>query len=230
MNGSVSIAAIVPALDESATIAGVVERLRRRADTVIVVDNGSADATSSVAANAGAVVVSEPQRGYGAACLAAIAWIPRHADVVLFADADGSDDLDAIDELVVPITTNRADLVIGSRVRLAAPGALTIPQRAGNWLASRILERWYGLPTTDLGPFRAIRASALRDLGMRDRGFGWTVEMQARAALAGLRVVEVDVAYHRRRAGRSKIAGTVRGSARAGAAILWRLYAVRRCP
>jgi glycosyltransferase involved in cell wall biosynthesis len=224
---AMSIAAIVPALDEEATVGDVVAQLWRHVRFVIVVDNGSRDDTAAVATAAGAHVIREPNRGYGAACQAGIAALPADADVVLFADADGSDDLDDLATLIAPIREDRADLVIGSRVRRAVPGALTIPQRVGNWLASRILERLYGAPTTDLGPLRAIRVGALRELGMRDRGFGWTVEMQARAARKSLCVAEVDVAYRPRRGGRSKIAGTIRGSARAGVAILWTLAAVR---
>jgi glycosyltransferase involved in cell wall biosynthesis len=221
------VVAIIPALDEEATVGDVVCGLRRvGADRVVVVDNGSSDRTAARAAAAGAVIVAESRRGYGAACHAGLA-AARDADLIVFADADGSDDPADVPRLLAPLRRGEADLAIGSRVRRASSGALTTAQRLGNWLAGRLLSRWFGLPSTDLGPLRAIRAEALARIGMRDRGFGWTVEMQARAAQLGLRVVEVDVAYRPRRGGRSKISGTVRGSARAGVTILWTLLTVR---
>jgi len=192
---------------------------------VVVVDNGSTDATAQVARQDGATVVHEPRAGYGRACLAGLASLASLAtldsavDVVAFMDADHSDYPEELPKLVAPILEGRADFVIGSRVRQAQAGSLTPQQRVGNWLACRLLRWCFGQTYTDLGPFRAIRRQALDRLGMRDQTFGWTVEMQAKAARAGLRVIEVPVRY-RPRIGRSKISGTVSGTIRAGVGIL----------
>lgn len=220
--------AIIPALDEEATIEAVVTAVRRSGiDQIVVVDNGSTDRTAQRAVDAGARVVREGRRGYGAACLRGIASLPADAEVVVFLDADGSDDPGDVTRVLEPVRRG-ADLCVGSRtLGGAAPGALTPAQRFGNRLAGWLLGRLYGHACTDLGPLRAIRVDALRRLGMRDRGFGWTVEMQARAALAGLQVREVSVCYRPRAGGRSKISGTVRGSVQAGATILWTLAALR---
>jgi len=188
---------------------------------VVVCDNGSSDGTAEVARSRGAVVVRESRRGYGAACLRALdALRADPPDAVLFLDADGSDDPAEAEALLAPLVSGRADLVIGSRtLGRREPGALTLQARFGNALATRLMEWIYGVRWTDLGPFRAVRWEALERLGMRDRDFGWTVEMQVKAARAGLRGVEVPVRY-RRRIGRSKISGTVTGAVRAGAKIL----------
>lgn len=193
---------------------------------VIVADNGSRDGTARVARERGAIVVLEPRRGYGAACLRGLLALKSDPpDVVLFLDADGSDDPSQVPEVLRPILEGTADLVVGSRVLgRADPGALTPHARFGNWLATRLLAALYGARYTDLGPFRAIRYEALLGLGMKDRDFGWTVEMQVRAARRGLRHAEVPVRY-RRRVGRSKISGTLGGSARAGVKILATLFA-----
>jgi glycosyltransferase involved in cell wall biosynthesis len=228
----VRVVAVIPAVDEEATIGAVVAGVQRAGiERVLVVDNGSRDATSARALSAGAAVVHEPTRGYGSACLAGIAALPAEAEVVVFLDGDGSDDPADLPALVQPIACGAADLVIGTRMRgTAEAGSLTGPQRFGNWLAARLLAAWYGAASSDLGPMRAVRVDALRRLRMRDRGFGWTVEMQARAASRGLRVLEVPVRYRRRAGGRSKISGTLIGSARAGAKILWTLVALRFGP
>jgi glycosyltransferase involved in cell wall biosynthesis len=194
----------------------------------VVVDNGSTDGTAAVARAAGATVVFEPRRGYGAACLAGLAHLREHPpEVVAFIDADASDDPADLPDVLAPILEGRADLVVGSRVRgEPAPGSLTVPQVLGNRLAVALLAFLFGVRYTDLGPFRAIRWAALERLGMRDRGYGWTVEMQARAARSGVRAVEVPVRY-RRRIGRSKISGTVRGVLGAGTKILLTIARVR---
>ncbi len=213
---------VIPALDEASSIGRVLEALPRPlVRRAVVSDNGSSDRTADVARAHGALVVSEPRRGYGAACLRGIAALESDPpDVVLFLDGDLSDDPSEAESLVAPIRSGRADLVIGSRTRgVREPGALTPQARFGNWLATRLIRSLYGVRYTDLGPFRAIRWDSLRRLGMRDRAFGWTVEMQVKAARRGVRAEEAPVRY-RRRIGRSKISGTVSGSVRAGVAIL----------
>jgi glycosyltransferase involved in cell wall biosynthesis len=207
----VRVDAVIPALDEEATIGAVVRSLPRRiVRTIVVVDNGSRDATAEQARAAGAQVVCEPRRGYGAACLAGIAALPPDGEVIVFLDADGSDDVTALERLLEPIEGGRADLVVGSRAGRAAEG-LTGPQRAGNAVAAAWLRRRYGMAATDLGPFRAIRRQALDALEMADRDYGWTVEMQIKAARLGLAYEEIHVRALPRRGGRSKVSGTVAG-------------------
>lgn len=208
-----NVSVIIPALDEEEAIGATVRGIPRAGIAeVIVVDNGSRDGTARVAADAGARVVVEPRRGYGAACLAGIAALAGDTDVIVFMDGDASDDPGSFDALLAPIRAGRADLVVGSRsLGVAEPGSLTPQQRFGNALASRWLRVRYGLEATDLGPFRAITRPALLRLGMRDTNYGWTVEMQIRAAKLGLRYAEVAVPY-RRRIGTSKVSGTVRGT------------------
>lgn len=220
--------AIVPALDEAATVGGVVRGLRAAgAAAVVVVDGGSSDATAEAARRAGATVLTEARRGYGRACLTGIAHAAALApDAVAFADADGADDPADLAALLAPLAAGTADLVVGSRVLGAragrvAPGALSPHQRLGNAVACGLVRARWGERWTDLGPFRAITWPALQALGMRDTTWGWTVEMQVRAARRGLRGAEVPVAYRPRAAGASKISGSVVGSARAGARILW---------
>jgi len=227
------VAVVIPALDEEPALPGVLASIPRAGDgwrvrQVLVVDNGSRDRTAEVARTAGAAVIAEPRRGYGAACLAGLAALrAAPPGVVVFMDADGSDDPSELGDLLAPIIAGRAELVIGSRVLgESEPGSLTVPQRFGNRLATALLRLLFGLPATDLGPFRAVRWEALESLGMRDRDFGWTVEMQARAARARLQVVEVPTSY-RRRVGRSKISGTVGGVFAAGWKILFTLARVR---
>lgn len=217
------VALIIPALDEEDTIAATLDGLAGHTLTqLIVVDNGSADRTAEIARAHGARVVAEPRRGYGRACLAGLAAIGPDTDVVVFMDADGSDDPSDLGRVLEPIASGQADLVIGSRVLgTRETGALTAQQQLGNRLATYLLRLFYGARSTDLGPFRAIRRDALARLGMRDTNFGWTVEMQVKALRAGLRVHEVPVHYRRRRGGRSKVSGSVRGSLLAGAKILW---------
>ena len=189
---------------------------------MLVVDNGSRDGTAAAARAAGATVIIEPRRGYGAACLAGIARLAADPPaIVAFVDADLSDDPARLGDLVAPIQQGRADLVIGSRtLGRAEPGSLTPVQRFGNALAVTLLGLFHGARFTDLGPFRAIRWATLERLGMRERGYGWTVEMQARAARLRCPHAEIAVDHRRRGGGRSKIAGTIRGSAGAGARIL----------
>ena len=229
---------IIPALNEAATVGAVVAALPREAvQEVVVVDGGSADGTAEVARRAGATVVTEPRRGYGRAALAGLAVAAqREAEgqapqAVAWIDADGADRPEELTALLAPLAAGTADLAIGSRVLGARQGrveagALAPHQRAGNALACALLRLRWGHRATDLGPFRAIRWEALRGLGMRDATWGWTVEMQARAARAGLRIAEVPVSYRPRQAGTSTISGSVSGSVRAGAKILWTVGAL----
>jgi len=224
------VAVVIPALDEALALPGVLSAIPSPpVGRVVVVDNGSTDDTAAIARRAGAHVIHEPRRGYGAACLAGLAALrgapPR---VVAFLDGDGSDDPAELPRLVEPILGGRADLVIGSRALGGAdPGSLTPVQRLGNRLATALLGIGFGARFTDLGPFRAIGWEALEGLAMRDRDYGWTVEMQARAARAGLRCLEVPVSYRRRAAGRSKISGTLRGGFAAGSKILVTIARIR---
>jgi glycosyltransferase involved in cell wall biosynthesis len=210
------IAVIVPALNEEGAIGDVVREVPAGlVDEVIVVDNGSTDRTASVARAAGARVVSEPVRGYGAACLAGVA-AAAGAGVLVFLDGDRNEDPREMARVLAPLLGGRADLVIGSRVRgSVARGALTPQQRIGNAIVTRLLRVLYGVRLTDLGPFRAIRTETLRALGMEHKTFGWPVEMVVKAARRGCRIVEVPVSC-RARVGRSKVSGTVRGSVLAG--------------
>jgi glycosyltransferase involved in cell wall biosynthesis len=245
------VAVVIPALDEEAALPLVLAAIPRPpALLVVVVDNGSHDRTAECARAGGAVVLTEPRRGYGSACQRGLAWLfgpgeggPERAweggDVVVFLDADGSDRPEELVLLVDPILRGEAELVLGSRVLGGAPrGTLTPQQRFGNALACSLMRLLFGARYTDLGPFRAIRADALRHLALRDLDYGWTIELQLKAAVAGLRVLEVPVSCRARRGGRSKISGTLLGSLRAGAKILgwvigWRLalwFSSRRIP
>ncbi|MBI4230221.1 MAG: glycosyltransferase family 2 protein [Planctomycetes bacterium] len=218
------ITVVIPALNEERSIALVLDDLPRALlHEVIVVDNGSSDGTADVARSHGARVVHEPRRGYGSACLAGIAAV-ADTDVLVFLDADHSDHPEELPSLVAPILEGRADLVIGSRTSgNHEPGAL-LPQAVwGNRLAVFLLRLLHGVRYTDLGPFRAIRWRSLRELGMRDTNYGWTVEMQVRSAQAGLRSTEVPVSY-RRRVGVSKITGTLKGTLCAGYKILFTIF------
>lgn len=235
-------AILIPALDEEGALARVLADLPRAGDTVpladggsmtlvciVVVDNGSRDRTAQVARDAGAEVVPEPRRGYGQACLAGLAWLAKSPpDVVVFLDADHSDDPRELPLVLAPIAAGRADLVIGSRVLGARePGAFTAVQAFGNRLSAWLMKWLWGASFTDLGPFRAIAWEVLTRLRMRDRDYGWTVEMQTRALQQRVDSTEVAVSYRRRRLGRSKITGTFRGILGAGTKILWTIARVR---
>lgn len=223
-----SIALIIPALDEEHAIGPLLAGIDRAfVRDVIVGDNGSRDATAVVARMGGAEVVAVPERGYGAACAGAITRLRGDVDIVVFIDADGSDDPAELPSLLAPILEDRADLVIGSRaLGIVERGALTPQQRFGNWLATHLIKRIYGHRYTDLGPFRAIRRDLLDRIQMQDRRYGWTVEMQVRALQLGARVAEVPVRY-RRRVGKSKISGTVSGVLKAGWWILYTIFKYR---
>lgn len=218
----------MPALNEEQAIAQVLDDLPRGLFArVIVIDNGSTDATAAVARSRDAEVVPEPRRGYGQACLAGLAALGRDADIIVFMDADGSDLPAEAEKLLEPVRRDEADLVIGSRtLGGAAPGSLTRPQRWGNRLSVGLIRLLYGHRYTDLGPFRAIRRESLERLEMQDTNFGWTVEMQVKALKRGLRVREVPVSY-RPRIGRSKISGTLTGVVKAGSKIIWAILRLK---
>ena len=218
------VTAIVPARNEAECIATVVEGLLGQRDAqgqaliheVLVADNGSTDGTGDIARRCGARVLEVAQAGYGRACWEAVQG--SEGDVLLFVDGAGSADPHEAGLLLTEIRRG-ADLVIGVRER-AAPGAMTAPQRWGNALACALMRMIWGVPARDLGPFRAIRRSAFDALHLRDRAYGWTVEMQVRAHRIELRVAQCPVAWHPRLAGHSKISGTLRGVVGAGAGIL----------
>jgi glycosyltransferase involved in cell wall biosynthesis len=215
------VSVVIPARDEEAGIGRVLRDIPGDVvDEVIVVDNGSVDDTAEVARQHGAAVVREERRGYGQACLAGIRAVDPRAGIVVFLDADYSDDPTELPSLLAPILAGRAEMVIGSRtLGRRERGALAPQARFGNWLATRLIRHIWGVSFTDLGPFRAIRRDTLRAMDMRDTTYGWTVEMQVKAAMVGTPSAETPVRY-RRRIGRSKITGTVRGTVGAGVKIL----------
>lgn len=216
--GETSAALIIPALNEEAVIAQMLATIPAALfDTIIVADNGSTDGTAEIARASGACVVTEPERGYGAACLRAMREIPEHIQAVVFMQADCSEDAREAQLLLTPIQEGRADLVLGSRtLGHAAEGSLLARQRWGNRLLIQLIRMFFHHRFTDLGPFRAIRLDALRKLNMRDRNFGWTVEMQIRALQQRLRILEVPVSYQLRTAGENKVSGNFWTSLRAG--------------
>ena len=222
---------VIPALNEENAVGQVLAEIPADiGDSVIVVDNASTDRTPEVARAAGATVVHEPQRGYGSACLRGIASVPEETTIIVFLDADHSDFPTDMHLLVDPILHSDADVVLGSRILGERESGAMLPQAFwGNKLAVTLIREIWGHRYTDLGPFRAIRADALEQLAMRDRDYGWTIEMQIRAVEEGLRVLEHPVRY-RRRIGKLKISGTLSGTIRAGAKILYTIgrHAARR--
>lgn len=214
----------MPAFNEEASIGNVLDDIPDFVDEVIVANNGSTDGTVAIAEKRGARVVDEPRRGYGSACLAGMAAM-ENPDIVVYLDADYSDHPDEMGSLVDPIIEGEADMVIGSRVLGTRERGALVPQaRWGNWLSCTLIRLFWGVKYTDLGPFRAISAEALEKLKMSDPDWGWTVEMQVKAARLGLKTTEVPVSY-RKRIGKSKISGTVRGVIAAGSKILYTIFA-----
>ena len=214
---------IIPAFNEARAIGRVIGDIPDNvADEVVVVNNASTDETEANARAAGATVVREPRQGYGYACLRGIDYAKqRSPDIVVFLDGDYSDHPDEMSRLVAPIRRGTADFVVGSRIRgTSEPGAMLPQAEIGNRVACTLMRWIWGARYTDLGPFRAIRFDDLLALDMQDKTFGWTIEMQIKAIEAGLRVEEVPVSY-RRRVGVSKITGTISGTIKASAKILW---------
>ena len=222
---------IIPAFNEEEAVGHVVRDIPKElVREVVVVNNASSDRTRQRAEEAGATVLDQPLRGYGNACLMGIAHLrdkERRPDVVVFLDGDHSDHPEELPRLLAPIAEDQADLVIGSRaLGTRERGSMTPQQVFGNRLACTLMRWLYGVHYTDLGPFRAIRWEALERLGMQDRNYGWTVEMQVKAARQRLPYAEVPVDY-RRRIGFSKVSGTVKGTIMAGYKIIATIFKYR---
>jgi glycosyltransferase involved in cell wall biosynthesis len=219
---------IIPAFNEENGVGQVIQEIPKEViDEIIVVNNASTDNTEVIAREQGATVLHETTPGYGRACLKGIQYVKDSAskpDIIVFLDADHSDYPEEIIQLIQPILDNKADLVIGSRaLGNKEKGSMTPQQIFGNWLATRLLRLLYNVSFTDLGPFRAIRFEKLLELDMQDKTYGWTVEMQLKAAKKGLKCVEIPVRY-RRRIGVSKISGTVKGTVMAGYKIITTIF------
>ncbi|MDW7692661.1 glycosyltransferase family 2 protein [Flammeovirgaceae bacterium SG7u.111] len=221
---------IIPAYNEEQSIAHVLNEIPKElVEEIIVVNNASTDSTAKVAKEAGATVLDEPTPGYGNACLKGIAYakekLPADASsIIVFMDGDHSDYPEQLPLLVDPIKHDGAEMVIGSRpLGQRESGSMTPQQIFGNWLATSLLKLFYGVTFTDLGPFRAIRFDKLLEIGMKDKTYGWTVEMQVKAAKKKLVCREVAVNY-RKRIGVSKVSGTVKGTIMAGYKILFTIF------
>lgn len=222
---------IIPAYNEEEAIGKVLQAIPKSlVREVIVCNNNSNDKTGEVATENGATVLLQQEMGYGNACLKGIEYLmekpkSEQPDIVIFIDADYSDVPEEMPDLVAPILNKNMDMVIGSRAlgNLEA-GAMTFPQRFGNWLATNLIRIIYNYHFTDLGPFRAIRYSSLIAMKMEDKTFGWTVEMQVKAAKMKLKTTEVAVDYRRRAGGKSKVSGTIKGTVLAGYKILWTIF------
>ena len=218
-----NIKVIIPAYNEEESIAKVITAIPDLVSEIIVVNNNSTDATSEVATKAGATVLSEPKRGYGNACLKGMDYIASYSekpDIVVFLDGDYSDFPEELTKIVDPIISKNVDFVIGARVKaLREKGAMTFPQRFGNWLATSLMKLFFNATFTDLGPFRAIQYEKLVALNMEDKTYGWTVEMQLKVLRRKFSYMEIPVHY-RNRIGVSKVSGTIKGAIFAGVKIL----------
>jgi glycosyltransferase involved in cell wall biosynthesis len=223
------VSVVIPALNEEEPIADVVRAVAatRVPQEIIVVDNGSTDQTAARAGQAGARVIAEPHRGYGRACLAGVRALSPSCNIVVFLDGDGSDCPEFMNELIDPIARGTHDFVIGSRTRgRREPGSMNFQQILSGRVAGFLLGLLYGVRYTDMSPFRAIRRDALEALDMRERTYGWNLEMQMRAARIGLRILEIPVNHRRRTGGQSKVSGTLRGTFVAGTRIIATLFRV----
>lgn len=223
-----SVFVIIPAYNEEKAIGNVIADIPQKwVEEIIVVNNNSKDNTAQNAMKHGAKVLFEPRKGYGNACLKGIEYLKfkqKAPEIVVFMDADYSDYPEELEKLIQPILLGNADLVIGSReLGTRERGSMTLPQIFGNWLATRLIYLFYKEKFTDLGPFRAITWQALLALEMKDKTFGWTVEMQVKAAKYGLKSVEVPVNY-RQRIGVSKVSGTIKGTILAGYKIIFTIF------
>ena len=223
------VAVVIPALNEEEPIGDVVRSVLATGvpQEITVVDNGSTDATAARAAAAGAKVVSEPTRGYGRACATGVAAVSPHCDIIVFLDGDGSDCPRFMRRMIDPIVAGTHDFVIGSRARgKREPGSMNFQQLFAGRLAGAFVWLLYGVRYTDMCPFRAIRTTALASLGMRERTYGWNLEMQMRAARKNLRILEIPVDHRCRTGGVSKVSGTLRGTFVAGTRIMATLLRV----
>ncbi|MEM9545918.1 MAG: glycosyltransferase family 2 protein [Bacteroidota bacterium] len=219
---------IIPAYNEEKSVANVITDIPKDwVRNIIVANNNSSDNTASVAREAGAIVVDQPKSGYGNACLKGMEYVADqtiHPDIIVFLDGDYSDYPQQLPEVVRPIMEEGADMVIGSRATGEMEKGAMMPQQIfGNWLATSLIKLIYGYEFTDLGPFRAIRYDKLLEIDMQDKNFGWTVEMQVKAAKLKLKCAEVPVKY-RVRIGVSKVSGTIKGTILAGHKILWTIF------
>lgn len=222
---------IIPAFNESSSIGPVIDEIPKDLiRQIIVVNNASTDDTAIQAKKAGAIVITENKKGYGAACLAGIAHVNNMVtppDRIVFLDGDHSDFPEKMRDLLQRMDEEQADLVIGNRSKkLREKGSMTFPQRFGNTLATKLIKWFYGFQYHDLGPFRAIRFPALQQLEMKDETFGWTVEMQIKAVKKKMRIAQIDVPY-RNRIGTSKISGTFSGAVKAGYKIITTIWKYR---
>lgn len=219
------IVVIIPAFNEEQSLPKVINEIPDFVDEIVVADNGSNDNTVAVAKKSGATVVTEIERGYGAACLKAVDYIKNKSyDIIVFLDGDYSDHPQEMNLVVEPIIKNDFDLVIGSRMLGKREKGAMLPQAIfGNWLATFLIKLFWKYHFTDLGPFRAIKYSSLLKLNMRDRNFGWTVEMQIKAAKQKMKTTEVPVSY-RKRIGKSKVTGTLKGTIKASVKILYLIF------
>ena len=219
---------IIPAFNEQNAVGLVVDEIPKNlVSEIIVIDNGSTDDTYQVAEEKGATALKETRRGYGQACLKGLEYLHQsnsQPDIVVFIDGDHSDYPEEMSEIVEPIIRDGVDMVIGSRaLGHKERGAMTPQQIFGNWLATNLMRRFYGTTYTDLGPFRAVKYTSLVAMHMQDRNYGWTVEMQLKAAKLKMKTVDIPVNY-RVRIGKSKVSGTVKGTVMAGYKIITTIF------
>lgn len=226
----VTIDVLIPAFNEEGSIGKVIGDIPKFVRHVVVVNNNSTDNTPLVAKHAGAIVLDELQKGYGKSCLTGMSFLASldsSPDILVFLDGDYSDFPEQLSDVVQPILENDFDMVIGSRAKgKRQSGSMTLPQIFGNWLSTTLMRWIYQIEYSDLGPFRAIKWNKLMELRMEDQNYGWTIEMQIKAAKLGLKTTEVPVDY-RKRIGVSKVSGTVKGVFGAGFKILWTIWKYR---